>query len=91
MTRALLLAAALLLGGCYESFQPTHCMPFCEGCGISDCKDWCGRLEHASTLPDESCNTAADAEWTCALRRGCDFPLQCRAEYAALVECGGRS
>ena len=74
--------AALLLTGCFASHDTERCIELVDRCGISDGPEFCVRLDTAAECRDE-----IEAWWACMQRIDCDFPLQCRAEYAALAEC----
>lgn len=85
--RGALIAAALVLGGCYSAFALPDCIERCEACEIVDCEPFCGRVEAA--IASDVCHIEGEGMWRCVEQIGCDFPLQCRAEYAALGDCEG--
>lgn len=82
---AALATLTLLASGCYARFDLPTCVELTESCGIVDGPEFCARVDAA--IASDACHVEGEAMWRCAETIGCDFPLRCRDEYAALFAC----
>lgn len=85
MGKSLCLLLVIFVSGCYGRYERPECLTLCEECGIVDCVELCDRVGVA--WESDVCHVEGAEQWLCMREIGCDFPLQCRAEYVALFAC----